>query len=184
MKRCGLRKFVPFACGGIVSTEHFRRITGGDRVVGHVFCDDGMSADDTVLSYPNIWHYEGTETQETSIPNLNERVLIQNSITNFDRVMHIKVRVGDIYDGAVSCDRDITADYQTRVANKVDILLDVDVVSNAKNGCAVLACYCLQPDALPYEDVFANMNKPWVAQEHWLHAYRPFAKTTEDVAVV
>ena len=99
--------------------------------------------------------------------------------------MYVGIGVSHIDDCAVPCDGDIVADSQSRVANKVDILLDIDVMSNAKFGDAFLVGNDrLHPNARTDVDVPPNMHKPWVAEQERLEHNGVAAEASEYVTIV
>ncbi len=81
-------------------------------------------------TYSNVWQYNGAVSQKRTIADRHKRVLIPDADPYFCYVLYILIRVVDVYNGTLACDRDVVADPDMTVADNVDKLLDIRVVSN------------------------------------------------------
>src|SRR4051812_42196523 len=90
---------------------------------------DRVGAHDTPGSEPHIWQDDAAHPDETAVADLEEGILVEDAIANLARIIALE-RMGHVHERAIRGDGYIVADRQPRMADDVDVLLDVHATAN------------------------------------------------------
>jgi len=125
--------------------------------------DNRIGTNDRACTNLDVWQNHATAADEGSFSDLDRRIIVLNSTSYFKRVMHIGKRMGYVDNRAVRCDGDVVTDMHMIMANDVDILFNVGVVSDHQAGDSLRArANDLEPNTVADSNTLANADKTWV----------------------
>jgi hypothetical protein len=144
-----------------------------------------MSTDNAVFSNPNIWHNHRAKTEKTPISDFDKGILIEYPHSDLHWVMYVGIGMGHVYNSAMPGHGYIVANDQPRMTDKMNILLDINVVPDTKfRDAFLIGDDDLHPHSWSDIYVAADMNKSGVAQEKWLEHDGTVAEAGKDETVV